>query len=364
MAAGCVEDMALAKWCRDNGCLDVADQAWLSVLAVPGKMVMRNSKVQDGRTFLAGRTYMGSCLQGLPLKQIRMSGIVFWALEPVEEIHWLPVVSWRDWMCRTCSWVSPLGVKRQTKRWCCEHALLLQNTSEEKNLLETSAMNAFWQIPKSGLLSIAKAISARVEADKPLPEVMLALAEAVLGDLGDAEKLRLLRLRMPAKSDLLHLLDEHSTEDILETEDAKELKKMQCEQQSMEQEFGAKVKEMATRVRTQGPASSSSSTSRHNRQPSTNTSQRTKKARRYPPEVRIDESTTVQDLNTMLPSGCKFGYDGIDHCWRLAAYGTRYGRSVQLHGRIAGARQLVVLAWQRAVQEGWESECPFPGLLS
>ena len=362
MAGGTTEDMELAKWCKTNGCLDQADQSWLSVLAVPAKILLSHPKVHDGRVFLAGHTFVGSCLQGLPVRAVRVGESTFYALEVMTEFFWLPIVDWRDWTCTTCSWQSPLAVKKATTEWCRETPLLLKRTSKEHDLLQTCAMNAFWEIPKSGLLSIARATGIHVEKDKTLPDVMLCLVEGVLGPQSDSEKLRLLRLRMPRKADLLHLMENASADDILEPDDLKQLRQAQADHTQKDQDFGQKIQEMSARVRAHASASATSSTRGKATSAATN-QPKSKRARRAPPQLTIDESTTVQDLDAYLPSGCKFGYDGIDHCWRLSAYGTRYGRSVQLHGRSGGAMQLLSLAWRRAIEEGWETECPFPSLL-
>ena len=365
MAGGTVEDLELVKWCKAQGCLDMAEKAWLSVLAVPGKMVLRHPRVHDGMMFLAGHTFVGSCLQGLPLKAVELGGQTFWALEPMRQVFWLPIVGWEEWKCSTCSWLCPLAVLQKAKQWCHSHPLLLERSSEERNLLQTSAANAFWEIPKTGLLSIARATSIHVESGKSLAEVMLALVEGVLGPQSDAEKLRLLRLRLPKKTDLMDWMEDAAAEENLEPEDAKELHHMKQNISNQEGELRPMVRELAEKVRSQASASGTSASSLSRAKGSAGSAaSRGKKARRYPPTIKLDESTSLQDLNGLLPPGCKFGYDAIDNYWRMSCYGTRYGRSIQLHGREGAALQLISLAWRRAMDEGWESSCPFPEVLS
>ena len=358
-----MEDLELMRWCKQHDFVNVADQAWLSVLAVPGKMMLSHPQVHEGRTFLAGHTFVGSCLQGLPVREVSHRGQTFWTLDEMHEIFWLPIVSWQGWKCSTCSWIAPVSVYKKTKSWCLDHTLLLEKTSEERNLLETCAMNAFWEIPKTGLISIARAASIPVDTGKSLPEVMLALVDGVLREQSDSEKLRLLRLRLPRKADLMELLEEASAEQNLEPEDVQQLQQLKKDNDNREQELGPKVRELAERVRSQSSSSSTAASSSRSKAGTGATGTKNKKGKRFPNTIKIDESTTLQELNALLPTGCKFGYDGIDHYWRMSCYGTRYGRSIQLHGREEGAKQLVLLAWKRAIAEGWEPTCPFPDLL-
>jgi hypothetical protein len=65
-----------------------------------------------------------------------------------------------------------------------------------------------------------------------------------------------------------------------------------------------------------------------------------------------------------LPAGRRFGKGELDGGWRLSCYGVRFYRSWNLHGVEGGARQLVTLAWQKALEEGREEKSPIRGRVA
>ncbi|CAK0905131.1 unnamed protein product [Prorocentrum cordatum] len=87
-----------------------------------------------------------------------------------------------------------------------------------------------------------------------------------------------------------------------------------------------------------------------------------KKPRKYPPKVDLKERT-LESLNAALPDGCKMsGPDGCDSALRLTVWGGKQcTRSTRLHSEEA-ATLLIKIVWQIALDDGWETECPFPDL--
>lgn len=71
---------------------------------------------------------------------------------------------------------------------------------------------------------------------------------------------------------------------------------------------------------------------------------------------------TPADLTLLCPAGCRFGIDRIDQSWRLSAWGRRHARAWQLWGVEGAAKELLRLAWRQAIDEGYETKCPFENL--
>ena len=72
--------------------------------------------------------------------------------------------------------------------------------------MEVAASEAFWDIPRQGLMTLGKHIHAKLDTGASMPQIVVALAESVLGDLADEAKLTLLRKRLPHQSDYRDVL--------------------------------------------------------------------------------------------------------------------------------------------------------------
>ena len=164
---------------------------------------------------------------------------------------------------------------------------------------------------------------------------------------------------MPKVDDIQELLmDLENLDELLDAHDRKDMEKDMEAQQACSREFSCSVKEYAKKVRDAQPKSSSG-----RRSQSSASQPPAKKQRRHNGKVpAIVENMDLEEMNALLPSTCKFSIDKSDHYWRMSAFGTRYGRSWQLHGVHNAAEELLRLAWRRAIDEGYEKECPFAEL--
>ena len=88
-----------------------------------------------------------------------------------------------------------------------------------------------------------------------------------------------------------------------------------------------------------------------------------KKPRKYPAKINITEKASEEYVETLLPPSCRLFKDTLDQNWRLSAYGQRYSASWRLYGFEGSAMKLAREAWQRALDLGFETRCPFPELL-
>ena len=356
MGAAEVEDIELLQWCQAQAKPPDAKLSWMCVLGVPGELVMSNPNVAENRHFLCGRSFGGSCLSGLPVEAECVMGNLFFRLSPLTKLHWLPVVDPGSWSCYTVTWICPKFFRAAVKEWPSHGGFLLHSTSPKRNLLEQAAMHGFWQLPRSGLKTLADELGAVVHNKMSFPDAVVTLATHILGELDDVTKLSILRRRMPKSTDVEGLLATLDVEDVLDKSDGEAFAREAKNKEEIESEFGPVVRSLANEVhkktsKSQASRSTSSSNSVSKRQ------------RRWPRSCTITENTGIEELNTMVPGGCKFYIDAIDEYWRLYAWNSRYGRSWALHGVAEGAKQLLRLAWQRALSEGHETECPWPDLL-
>ena len=211
-------------------------------------------------------------------------------------------------------------------------------------------------MPKTALLTVARQLRCPIPPKTALPEMILQLASHICGDLSEEEQLNILRCRLPKHSAVDDMMESLDVDEVLDKVDAQAVSKDKAERSQVHEEFAASVKTLATKVRSKLTASGSGSAA-------SSADPRPKRQRRYPKQCEITDQTSVDTLNSFLPTGCHFYVDKIDAYWRLAAWGTRYGRSWALHGVAQGANQLLKLAWKRAVEEGREDSCPWPELL-
>ena len=93
------------------------------------------------------------------------------------------------------------------------------NHASMHTLLEVAASEVFLDIPRQGLMTLGKHIHAELDKGASMPQIVVALAESVLGDLADEAKLTLLRKRLPHQSDYRDVLEEVGPEEVLDDPD-------------------------------------------------------------------------------------------------------------------------------------------------
>ena len=249
MGAASAEDEALLRWCSEHDRLGQASLSWMCVLGVPGELILSCPSVHGNQVFLSGRSFAGSCLAGLPLEPVCIMANLFYRIAPLKTLHWLPIVDPTEWTCQSCTWICPLHVKADLKVWPREHGFLIATTSPKKTLLELSALNGFWQMPKTGLTTLAGQLKVPASSKLAFSELLLVVAKHILGELDDATKLSILRCRMPKSSDMTALLNDLDVEDVLEQADVEGLQKDKRSRTDAETDFGPAVRSLARKVR-------------------------------------------------------------------------------------------------------------------
>eukprot|EP00971_Amphidinium_carterae_P343659 6483560-Amphidinium_carterae.1 len=174
--------------------------------------------------------------------------------------------------------------------------MLAEGKSE--SLLVHCARQGFYDMPKTGLLGVAREIGADVNPSEKLPQILIQLCEHVLKKLSDEEKLQIVRLRMPVTSELEQLLLESSdAQDMLEAKDVKDLQTHAENKQACAKDFREMTHVLAERVRTSKSKGSAASSS------AAGSARASKKRRQYPSEVTFSTALTAEGLKTWVPLG-------------------------------------------------------------
>eukprot|EP00971_Amphidinium_carterae_P104666 2072775-Amphidinium_carterae.2 len=352
MSLASCEDMAVVSACKAAGQPELASKCWLSILATPYRVIV--SKGDFTEAYLVGKTFAGSAVLALPVTRVHVNQHTVFVLEPVRGIHWISILGVESWKAQGFSWVSPLQLRLLTGKWLEGRLCVMLAKGPAESLVKHCAREGFYDMPKSALSAIAKEVGCDMKAGAHLPEMLLALCSFLLPSLTDEDKLGILRKRMPAMGDLEQLLlDNEEAQELLEEKDLQSLSKRAEERKSTVMEFKVLAASLAEKVASKGSKSRGAASS---------SSRPSKRARVYPSQVRFSKELTVSELNGFLPVGCSFGVDRLDQSWRLNCYGQRFSRAWTCWGEVESAKQLIVLAWNRAIELSYESSCPFTNI--
>ena len=222
-----VEDKRLVGILRPLGRLKEAPQAWKSVLAHSNKhKIILTGPLVANRYYLSLGTACGSCVLGLLLREITHGGLQYFVPERLAEFHWLAIVAWTEWTAFTVRARSPLHVRLVTGAWLGT-TCVLEKTGRTGKLLEVAAWNGFYQMPKTAVVSIGRALKVkRVWSDFKLGAVILIVAEAVLErELTEDEQMEILRHRFKDVSAALALLECADISELIDEKEVQDLKK-------------------------------------------------------------------------------------------------------------------------------------------
>ena len=184
-----------------------------------------------------------------------------------------------------------------------------------------------------------------------------------MGELSEEEQLAIIRHRLPKHDNLVEFLYSDDAAELLgpDANTVEKMKERGDQEAPVVLDFKTAAKDLAKKVAESvnvgkvGKGRGKGKCGGRGEPPA-------KKPRKYPPTLDMKSGLSIDLLNTFLPSQCKFGIDWLDGYWRLAAYGTLYGRSWRRHGEEEGAKQLIKKAWEVAIERGYEVECPFAEL--
>lgn len=374
-----VEDAALIQWCVKQKRLDQAHLSWWCVLGRLDHLLLRHPRVFGGKWFIACSTSGNHLLMGIPVTTKNIGGTISYIVEKIDQLYFIPVLSPKEFTARIFEWRSPLWVRVFTGRWMKDNPYVLWPVGEAGNLLQISVRNGCGDIPKGGLQRICREEAVDFQPSDGVPELLIALASKVLGQLTQREKLAILRFRVPLVDEASLFLKSEEAQEFLEEHDKEEIMKSSAGKPRLSEatkEMKAAIKKMVQPENGEpgaGGLSSASTTARgSNRSDAVSSSGSgasgvvvppLKKARKYLPKMGITDAATEEYVESLLPPGCRFYKDVLDGSWRLSAYGGRYSAAWRLYGFEGSAMKLAQTAWQAAIDLGFEERCPFPEIL-
>ena len=239
---------------------------------------------------------------------------------------------------------SPLSVRVRSGSWATDSLLLVQATSVPQKLAHVAARHAFWKMPKTGLIKLGHFIQAPVDKGS-MAALLLSLAAKLLDkELDEDEKLQILRHRLPRPEEFADALQDSAAIELLPQDDQEALLQ-HSELTAAAGEIVADVKEVVKKIAAARRAAAP---------PETN------KSRKYPPRMEITSDMNIATANSYLPTGCRMTIDRLDQGWRLQPFGGRWlSRSQRLYGYEQAAWLLIRIAWTLAIDEGFETACPY-----
>ena len=359
------------SWCKKNKRVDEAPKCWWSLLARDRHLMIRHPKVMGNKWHLSLGIIGGSCIEGLPLVAKNISGHVVFVPEKLKAIVFIPILDPSEFQARVIEWRSPLHVRVLTGKWFSQPYFAFP-VCEVGSLLDIAADHAFWDIPLTGLRQFAKELEVDFKSAKDdLCKMVILLGQAVKKTpLTHSQKIALCRMRAPLEDIAYEILTSAEVEGILSEDDKKELEEnTKVKKSSLAKEVALNIKALvadkALHEHEPEPAaasaSSGQSSSAHPKPPLA--LPKAKKLRIYPPKIEVDESVTSEFLESFLPPNCRVFRDNNDQNWRMTGpWKGCPARSWKLYGFSGAAKLLIRMAWERAIDLGYETTCPFDEL--
>ena len=362
------EDRALHKHLKQTDAMHAGKNSWLSVLGRGKRQLLSHPTMFDGRWFISCGTAGGSCCLGVPVEEVLGSDKAFLRVAQVDAIYFLPIYNLYTWKSMMFTWRSPLGARVRCGSWLAT-GLVLHPLAAPAPLVEMAAREAFFDIPKSGLLRIGAFLEADLDSKGTLATILVGLCVFVLGALTEQEKLVILRKRLTRNDDMTAFLQSEEAKDLLEKSDVHKLEKEAAEEAAEEDPMASggsikhAIKALAAEMRlAPGGRGKGGPRARGRGRDSgaRGSADGAKKPRKYPPSLKLDDDFDIKDIEELLPAGARIAADRLDQSWRLSAYGTRTTRSWGLYGQREAALLLVKIAWDLALETGHEVDCPWP----
>ena len=99
-------------------------------------------------------------------------------------------------------------------------------------------------------MTAAKQLGIEVDPASSLPQLILTMAEKILGKLSDEEKLQLLRKRLPKQDDVQGLLmAQENLDELLEKDDHEQIVKGKEDRAALKREFSEYSREYSAKAR-------------------------------------------------------------------------------------------------------------------
>ena len=351
-----VEDFALFDACEQRDELDAGASSWLSTLCTGKRLMIRHPSVEGGKWCIALGTCGGSTVFCLPVVEKMYCAIKYFEVPELDTVKFFPVMSCHDVKARLFDYVSPVGFRVRAGKWCrIFNGPLIVAATEEMTLGQLSAWNAFWDLPKSTVLRLAKEEELAIPREiKRFPDIIIFVAGHFLGDLTDDQKSNIIRKRMKFAVMELDILENEAVQDVLGQADLADLQGDKHEEERSAQKIGSWLKKHNSRSggAVAGAASGSADGAGS--------------ARAYPASAAYAGSLEVTKswVEARCPPGAVVYEDTYRNAWRVLYGGRKHSRSWTFYnGRAKSATEILKAVWREAVSLGMEGACPYPELL-
>lgn len=365
-----VEERELCNYCVKNHCLDMAQDCWQSSVigGAARKLLLSHPNVEGGKWFVSLGTGGGKMAAGLPLTLVRHQGKDFFVPEKMQKFHWLPILDWTEWKCLPYAFKAPLGIKCSTKRWLQHEFCVViapdRAPEDADNLITVAAKHAFWDMPKTALRAVAQHVGAIYDKTSEVPDLIVAIANAVLDNPTDEQLINILRLRVRVDDEALEMLGQECAQEMLDKDEKDDVEKGKTKA-SEKVSVTAKIKKLIENIEKNAPPPAKGKGRGKGSKGARGggAAAAKKKARKYPPKVEGAELVSAEDINELMPAACHVRPDTCDQSWILTYYGARKSKAWSLYSKEGAGHLLLQIAWEKAIELGFETHCPIEGIL-
>jgi hypothetical protein len=372
------EDRHLLQFVKRNDREAEALNCWQSCLAgIKGtRLLVRSRRLAFSPWFLSLGTVGGSALLVLPVQEKKFMDRTFFSLaDKIKDYDFMPVLNWNEVEAWPCTVKSPLGVKCLTEKWLrgVGPIALFPSTGGPITLLQAAVLNAFWGMPKTGLTRVARALAVAVPKGASALDILECILEHVFPGHNDDLKLDVLRARVDREEEG----QEHLSEEcVVENLDRQDLERAGDEDVAKEERTEGKKKiRKIVEKRTEVAKVATAAAAKAKAAAAGKKPKKLKKGeepvvvldvevklRKYPDKLELPAHLTGENLRALLPEGCTISQDIWSQAWRLQCFGRNFARAWHTYTPEGAAEILIKLAWDRAVDLGFEETCPFKDL--
>ena len=166
------EDLALLRHCKQQDCWAAAKNSWCSLLVDVPRLCLRPRGRDDSDWFYSLGSVGGSAVAAWPMEIFVVGSVTFLSPKPEGCKFWLHLLRAEDWEALTVQWCGPLEQKARASCFPSDRFIVAKGNHEALPLLQCAARSAFWSLPKTTLLSVARHLGAAASSDLPLAGVL------------------------------------------------------------------------------------------------------------------------------------------------------------------------------------------------
>lgn len=362
-------DLALCRKCQRSDMWHRAPKVWLGCLLPDGNFMVRRKRSSGcpGPWFISLGDAGVSGKIGWPVKTITFNNVTHFIPDPdagPKDLIWIFIMDLGEWEAAELDWLSPLGLASSFRRRVeLREGMLARMVGAPDSLLKCAAKRAFFRLPRTALLQVAREAHCSVESSLPLFEILFTMVKEVL-DAGDDEVLRILEARLEER-DFAQLEEWLASDgmDWLGKDDQKEVAdevKKGAFGMAATNSTKAEIKEALLNKR-QSIKASAKKAPKPGRGGSS-----APPPKRYPQAFPDLAAVKVTDalVQGLLPIGYRIFGDTYNRRWEMSCRvgKSRRSRSWQLYGVEQSAQMLVAHAWWSHQQMTGEA-CPMAGIL-